>query len=248
MLHAHIVNLETLFNGPVSYRIPQFQRPYAWNKDSQWGPLWLDISQKAERCWSNGGVEVSPHFMGAIVLFPQSSPTGEVQRRVVVDGQQRLTSLQLLIKSAEEAFLARNDATRATRLRKMTRNDESNTGGDTNNDTKIRQSNTNDQNAFQLVMRDSLGGSQRPPSTIIDAFEYFKACVTHWLNNSAGTWVEQADALEQVLTQRVQIAAIDLDEEEQPHKIFETLNERGEPLTQSDRIKNTVMYKAERVR
>ncbi len=79
-----------------------------------------------------------PHFLGAIVLFPQTSPTGEVQKRIVVDGQQRLTSLQLLIKAAEEAFLTRNDTPRAARLRKLTKNDESNLGSDPNNDTKIR--------------------------------------------------------------------------------------------------------------
>ena len=244
MLSASITNLETLFNAPVSYRIPQFQRPYAWRRDSQWLPLWLDISQRAERYRLTGGGEVPPHFLGAIVLFPQTSLTGEVQKRIVVDGQQRLTSLQLLIKAAEEAFLTRNDTARAARLRKLTKNDESNLGSDPSNDTKIRQSNINDQNAFQLVMRNLLGAGPRPPSMIIEAFDFFKGQVIEWLNDAAVPWSEQADTLEHVLTERVQIAAIDLDEGEQPHIIFETLNERGEPLTQSDRIKNTVMYKA----
>lgn len=80
---------------------------------------------------------------------------------------------------------------------------------------------------------------------IIEAFDFFKGQVVEWLNGASVPWGEQADALEHVLTERIQIAAIDLDEGKQPHIIFETLNERGEPLTQSDRIKNTVMYKAD---
>ena len=50
--------------------------------------------------------------------------------------------------------------------------------------------------------------------------------------------------MEEILTKHFQTAAIDLDEDEQPHIIFETLNSRGEPLNQSDLIKNTVMYEA----
>jgi hypothetical protein len=52
------------------------------------------------------------------------------------------------------------------------------------------------------------------------------------------------NALEETLTKYMQTAAIDLDEDEQPHIIFETLNARGEPLKQSDLIKNIVMYEA----
>ena len=48
-MDANIVNLQTLFQQPISYRIPQFQRPYAWGKDRQWKPLWEDVRKVAER-------------------------------------------------------------------------------------------------------------------------------------------------------------------------------------------------------
>ncbi len=195
---------------PVSYRIPQFQRAYAWRLDSQWKPLWNDIVISAGRALSDNLIR--PHFMGAIVLQRLLNNTGEVEKRLVVDGQQRLTTLQLLIKAAEAVFVSDDDIARADRLSQLTVNDGSHLGNDNDNDTKIRQSNRNAQTAFQEVIRDSNSGRLSP---ICEAFNFFKGEITEWLN-----------------------------EDEEPHVIFETLNERSEPLTQSDRIKNTVMYKA----
>ena len=66
-----------------------------------------------------------------------------------------------------------------------------------------------------------------------------------WLESERGSRTERSDALEETLSRKLQIAAIDLDLDEKPHIIFETLNARGEPLTQSDLVKNTVMYEAD---
>lgn len=239
-MEARIVNIETLFKMPISYRIPQFQRPYTWRLDSQWKPLWDDIASRANQSLSGNGVRA--HFMGAIVLQRITNSTGEVEKRLVVDGQQRLTTLQLLIKAIEDAFISENDNVRADRFSKLSINDDSQLANDNDNDTKIRQSNRNDQTAFQEVIRNSNSSRISP---ICDAFDFFKDQVTLWLSQNVTNWNDRANALERAITRQVQVAAIDLDEDEEPHVIFETLNERGEPLTQSDRIKNTVMYKAD---
>lgn len=244
-MKADILNLESLFGGPVSYRIPQFQRPYAWKQDSQWEPLWDDVSRIANEClMSNDRQRVRPHFMGAIVLQPQSSQTGEVQKRLVVDGQQRLTTLQLLTKAIEEAFRSQNDNVRAARLGNFTRNEPSHFAGDPNSDTKIGQSNLNDQTAFQHIIRNFQYDGHQPSSAIVQAFHYFNDRVTEYLSQNSPDYSNRAEALERTITSLIQIAVIDLDEDEEPHIIFETLNERGEQLSQSDRIKNTVMYEA----
>ncbi len=244
-MDANIVDLETLYSKSVSYRIPQFQRPYAWKKNEQWEPLWDDVRSMAEgRLASLNASTVRPHFMGAIVLQRQNNKTGEVEKRLVVDGQQRLTTLQLLIKASQEAFVSQNDSQRANRLSKLTRNDHNHLGGDDDNYTKIRQSNLNDQADFQRVIRNIDTNSEARTSSIKEAFEFFRSSVTDWLNQDVSILDAKADAIEEALTKRILIAAIDLDEEESPHIIFETLNERGEELTQSDRVKNTVMYEA----
>ncbi len=243
-MEANILTLQTLFGSDVSYRIPQFQRPYAWKKDDQWKPLWEDVHNLTGTILSRPDRKVPPHFMGAIVLQSQESGTGEVVKRIVVDGQQRLTTLQLLIRAAQDAFQSLNDTERANRLSELTLNTEDHWGGDSDNQTKIRQSNLNDQRAFQEAIRGSSDG-HGSLRAIGEAFEYFKGVVMEWLNEEPAIRVGRSNALEEALTKYLQIAAIDLDDGEKPHFIFAVLNTRAEPLKESDHIKNTVMYEAD---
>ena len=246
-MDASIVHLQTLFGDQVSYQIPQFQRPYAWREGDQWFPLWEDVRNLAERHLDTDGQgRVKPHFMGAIVLQHRESQTGVVTKRLVVDGQQRLTTLQLLIKAAQLVFLNLDDEARFARLRDLTENSENHLGDDRDNRTKIRQSNSNDQQSFQDVIGVTFlddRGNYRP---ITQAFQYFKGKVEGWLSeaDTPAERVQRSDALEEALSQSLLIAVIDLEEDEEPHIIFETLNARGEALTQSDLVKNTVMYQA----
>lgn len=244
-MKAEMVDLQTLFGKPVSYRIPQFQRPYAWKKGEQWVPLWDDVRNLADG-WLHRqqNAKLRPHFMGAIVLQRQNNASSEVEKRIVVDGQQRLTTLQLLIRAAQEVFAGLDDSERATHLRRFTSNEESYWAEDDDNETKIRQSNLNDKYAFQGVIRNGEKGKMNANSGIRGAYGYFVTEAKNWLNTDPTDRPNRSDALEETLTKHFQTAAIDLDEDEQPHIIFETLNARGEALNQSDLIKNTVMYKA----
>ena len=244
-IDAKIVTLRTLFQEQVTYRIPSFQRPYTWGEDRQWKPLWSDIRDLAERCLKRDvDDEILPHFMGAIVLQLWKLKTGEVIKKIVVDGQQRLTTLQLLIKATEQVFLRQGDSVRANRLQELTTNQESYWGEDYNNETKIRQSNNIDQAAFLRVIIGNHDDDQSQSWAISEAYIYFKRKVGEWMDSAPENRARKADALEEALTEQLKMAAIDLNQDQKPHIIFETLNDRGEPLTQSDLVKNTVMYEA----
>ena len=243
-MDARIQNLSVLFASPVSYRIPVFQRPYAWTKERQWQPLWSDAKRIAEKLLAAKSEEKTPpHFMGAIVLQLQSAKSGQVVKRIVVDGQQRLTTLQLLVRAAQESFQNLDDTQRATRLSKLTLNGDQDQGGDSESDTKVRQSNVNDLHSFQDVIRGQSDAS-RPLRSIGEAYQYFKTEITDWLNEQPSNRNARANALEITLTEYLQLATVDLDEDEKPHFIFSVLNARAEPLKESDHIKNTVMYEA----
>ena len=243
-MEAGIQTLSSLFEGPVSYRIPVFQRPYAWTKDKQWQPLWSDAQRIAERLLvAKSGGKIPPHFMGAIVLQLQSAKSGHVVKRIVVDGQQRLTTLQLLLRAAQESFQNLNDTQRANRLSQLTLNEHQEQGGDYDSDTKVRQSNVNDLQSFQDVIR-GLSDASRPLRSIGEAYNYFMQEITKWLNDQPASRDARAQALETTLTEYLQLATVDLDEGERPHFIFSVLNARAEPLKESDHIKNTVMYEA----
>ncbi len=247
-MEANIVNIQTLFGDQVSFQIPQFQRPYAWAQNDQWMPLWADVRNVAERHLNlNGTGRVKPHFLGAIVLQHRESKTGEVTKRLVVDGQQRLTTLQLLMKAVQRAFQHADDTDRADRLRSLTENQDSHLGNENDrndNQTKVRQSNLNDRDAFREAIRDTSINEYGGNMPITKAFKYFDNEVKIWLEDGSHARIMKAEALEDALTKHILIAVIDLDEDERPHLIFETLNARGEPLKQSDLVKNTVMYEA----
>ena len=244
-MDADIQTLYGLFNTPVSYRIPVFQRPYAWTKERQWQPLWGDAQRIAEKLLhSKPGETIPPHFMGAIVLQLQSAKSGRVVKRIVVDGQQRLTTLQLLIRAAQESFQNLDDTERADRLAALTQNRQNDQGGDSDDETKVRQSNINDLQSFQDVIR-GLSEGNRPLRSIGEAYQYFKQEITDWLNEQPAIRDTRAEALETTLAKYLQVATVDLDEGEKPHFIFAVLNARAEPLKESDHIKNTIMFEAD---
>jgi len=134
-VEANIRNLRVLFNQEVQYVIPTFQRPYVWNQDDQWEPLWNDVRNTAEEYLEQlealgPGQQVAAeaktgvHFLGAVVLQQQPVPTGDIETRHVIDGQQRITTLQLLLDAAQEVCEHDGFHVPARQLRKLVLNDD----------------------------------------------------------------------------------------------------------------------------
>src|SRR5665811_384051 len=114
----------SVFNMPQYLEIPLFQRPYVWKEEDQWAPLWDDLRRMAELRLSQTGTQAR-HFLGAIVLQAQEMPFGNVATHEVIDGQQRLTTLQLVFDSTAAVFSQLGRPDYATRLRTFTHNDAS---------------------------------------------------------------------------------------------------------------------------
>ena len=191
--------------------------------------------------------DVRLHFMGAIVVQPRESdaPLSKVQPILIVDGQQHLTTLQLLIKVLDGAFTAALvDTSGFASLRDFLFNRDSLTGGDHLNATKMRQSNRLDQADFQDIINGRLSPN-RVPRPIVEAYLRLREWVTDWLNADPVHVDARAHALYVVVKKYLKVATIELDKGDQPHFTFEILNSRGEPLKQADYIKNTVMYEAD---
>lgn len=95
-MDSRTFTVQQIYQDRRQYRVPFYQRPYVWNRDDQWGRLWEDIRDKAEARLQGG--KTFPHFMGAVVLEPQKK-TGllGVERHHIIDGQQRLTTLQYVM-------------------------------------------------------------------------------------------------------------------------------------------------------
>src|SRR5947207_119862 len=96
---------QMVFMQPQRLVVPLFQRPYVWNEENQWEPLWNDIVRVTDRCLARPDEKHYPHFLGAVVLQQLPNPTGLMQGRTIIDGQQRLTTLQLLIDALHAELL-----------------------------------------------------------------------------------------------------------------------------------------------
>jgi len=80
---------QLVFIMPQKFMVPLFQRPYVWNEENQWEPLWNDVVRVAEKLLKHPSGKHYPHFLGAVVLQQTPRLTGALQERTIIDGQQR---------------------------------------------------------------------------------------------------------------------------------------------------------------
>ena len=249
-MDVNILNLQKLFANPVRYEIPMFQRPYVWNQEDQWGPLWEDVANTAESYLDrheNGLASSKPtgHFLGAVVLQQQHVATPTLMTRLVVDGQQRLTTLQLLLDAVQEVFENRGNDSAAKRLELLVLNPDAFLDDNANHAFKVWPT-LADQEAFRYTMANDLPSEKFEESPIVRAHDYFKLQIQQWLDRQPDRVEARTVALEQAVTNLLELVVIDLEQSDDPHVIFETLNARGTPLLKSDLIKNMVLYEAEK--
>lgn len=253
-MDVHILNAGDLFNKKVRYVVPEFQRRYVWCKDEQWDLFWEDVCSVAESYLAKRAslgdelkaqTETKPHFLGAIIIQQQPTTSKEPDKRVVVDGQQRLTTLQLLLDAIQwvcQGYGQPYFEDHAKNLSEFVINNNCKA----EHIFKLWPSET-DQEAFEHVMDNKLPVGDFKGSRIAQAHEFFQQEVTKWLKDGPQEQIEdRIDALVEVVTTRLQIAVIDLDQQADPHIIFETLNARGTPLAQFELIKNFVVFKAQK--
>ena len=105
----------------------------------------------------------------------------------------------------------------------------------------------NDQAAFRQAMRNDLQSDEYRNSRIISAHDYFKTMAEQWLQKYPAEECKRdnaANALDRAVREFFELVVIDLNQSDDPHIIFETLNARGTPLLPSDMIKNQILYQA----
>ncbi|WP_375430161.1 DUF262 domain-containing protein [uncultured Friedmanniella sp.] len=237
-----------IFTLPQHLVVPLFQRPYVWDETEQWLPLWQDVRRLAE-LRLNDPYSSATHFLGAVVVQAQDNQTGNLPARNVIDGQQRMTTLQLLMDATGAVLEEAGRDTLSGQLELLTHNLELYvTGGATR--LKLRHTNR-DQAAFDEVMNTeppvNHDGLKHAGSLLARAHRFFVAAVAEWLGEAPrdAALGDRAEVLVQVLTRGLQLVVIDLQAQENSQEIFETLNARGTPLTAADLVKNFVFQRLE---
>lgn len=245
--------LAQLFDGKLVYIVPNYQRLYVWNRDDQWEPLWSDVRDIAEELIkSAAGTElpeadsdgVEAHFMGAVVFKISGATPDLAMKYRVIDGQQRVTTLQILMAAAASALEVAGLTEPANNLRNLTANTSA------SQPLKIqyqRHRSGHDYERFPDVMsvaryddgKSSIGGP------MADCHRYFNSEIQEWLRLHGDRIDLAGTALVRTLALKLRVVAIYLEPHEKEHAIFESLNARGEPLTEWDKIKNYLLYKAD---
>jgi hypothetical protein len=245
-MEVHKRTPHEIFNMPQRLLVPLFQRPYVWSEENQWEPLWDDIVRVAERVLADPQSSHQPHFIGAVVLQQVPNSTGGFQERTIIDGQQRLTTLQVLLDAMNAEFEHAGAIKPAKRLERLIRNDEE-FCNHMEDQYKVWPTNR-DRDGFCEVMAaptpvdyQSLKfKKERLPL----AHKYFSEQIRIWLGNgSADSVIARADALEKTARELLQVVVIDLAADENAQEIFETLNARGAQLSAADLIKNFIFQR-----
>jgi hypothetical protein len=233
--------LSEIFQAPVRLVVPIYQRPYVWEQEPHWQPLWEDIQAVLER-YRDGDPEQLRHFLGAVVLDQEDTPPGEAPRRLIIDGQQRLTTIQLLFAAAARNAEEDGAEQYARLLTKLIQNDPDLTTGDDR--FKVWPTNV-DQATFREVMTTDTAVTGR----ISEVHRYFRQAMREWLAEGDPGPEELRDrhkALWVTLSSLLQIVSINLEPGDNAQVIFETLNARGTPLLAMDLVKNVAFYRAQR--
>jgi hypothetical protein len=246
---ADTVKLSAIFGSHTRYRVPLFQRPYVWQQERQWQPLWDDLREVAERQTdANLDNDHVTHFMGAIVV-DQEVQAGGPATRLVIDGQQRLTTLQLIIAAARAVALEQGEPATIQKLESMLF-----LPGFLVEDDPTHRLMLVPTNYDRAAFRAAVEADGKPPTPIdktdsehvLRAYQFFRTTI--------GAWVAEVDgdspsaklrALATTLWDLIRVVQIALEHGDDAQAIFETLNARGTPLLAADLVKNYLFREIE---
>jgi uncharacterized protein with ParB-like and HNH nuclease domain len=217
-LKASETNLQTIIEGTRQYSIPMFQRTYSW-KEKQWNQLWEDLVDLFENNYPNG------HFIGSIVSIPMHSGPHGVQQFLVIDGQQRLTTLLLLLAAIRDLAIEQDLNRLADEIELTLLVNNFKSGEDY---YKLIPTQVDKQHFMRIINKERIDGPSE--SLIVQCFRHFKGLIEKDKFN-----LEQ---IKNIITNSLTIVSIVLSHDDNPYLVFESLNAKGQPLTQADLIRN----------
>lgn len=253
-MHAEDRTLGVVFETTVRLLVPLFQRPYVWKQENNWEPLWDSIKTVADRRLA--GNNIRPYFLGAIVLEQLKTETGEVDARQVIDGQQRLTTLQLAIATIRDICKAKDSENYHEAFKRLSENyvPSKKTPEST---FKVWPTNVDREHFLWTMTAGSIealegqynvkAGTKDFGHLIPNCYKYFHNQVLEWLDEGESESLDDRfDILFNAIRQDLVLVVVDLGDGDDPQLIFETLNALGTPLQPADLVKNFLFHWAQR--
>jgi hypothetical protein len=241
-MKSNALNIFQLFSPSLRLAMPIFQRGYVWSESANWVPLWSDIVD----AWRSTG---ESHFLGVIVLEQELSQTGYPGVRRVIDGQQRLTTIQVVLAVIRDIAAATGDLELVADLAVLI----ANAGGPGTDETFKVWPSQGDRAPFRRVV--TAGGLEAVCSgypaglpALARAYRFFHKQITELMTGRPADQVsailrEVAEALCTGLT----VVVLDLDPTDDPQTIFGSLNSLGTRLRPGDLVRNHLFHECKRI-
>lgn len=223
-MEAYPAKVIDYFNGEKQNLIPLFQRPYIWGKE-HWDRLWDDIIVQYEQ--DDGSV----HFLGAIVSVPARTVPVGVSKYLIIDGQQRLTSISLLLCAIRDKI----DSTNAERVQEVYLINKYRSPEET---LKFLPTQIDRDDYREIVLERTIPNND---SHIVQAYKYFSSKLSKGKDSD-----DNPISIEKILStieRALQAVMINLGDADDPYLIFESLNFKGQPLEQADLVRNYLLMK-----
>lgn len=225
-----LTSIQSLF-GERAFRIPPYQRGYSW-EEQQWNDLLEDL-------------EVLPpgkdHFAGPVVLYRTPELITDLEGTAhaiydVVDGQQRLTSLVLLLEAIRrrtDNALAEGIAKRYIWITDRARQAQPKLRFTDGSQTYFERS--------VLTRQPAPGGAEtKAQQRLSQALHHFEGYLDQEQQTAASdTWLSH---LHDRIAQHLKVSVLEVEDEKEVGLIFEVLNSRGRPLSELDLVKNYILY------
>ena len=221
-MKATSANLLSIIKGPKQFVIPIYQRTYSWNIP-QCEQLFKDILR------INNHESMQGHFIGSIVYFQESIHTvSDVPKLLLIDGQQRLTTVTLIITALAE-FIRDNHIEIDTTFNKLQNYYLINPEEDSDLRYKLILTKGDKETLINIIKGIKPSGEYR--SLLIDNYKYFKSKITK---------ENVFDVYNGILRLFIVDVALEKDKDN-PQLIFESMNSTGLDLSQADLIRNYVL-------
>ncbi len=266
-MKANATPLLAIFEPKRRLEVPLFQRQYVWNRERHWDPLWEDLKRKFTECLE-GRKDAPVHFLGAMVLDQQLTPTTHVDRRQVIDGQQRLTTLQIILAAFRDFCREQgcNDLADECDLFILNRGMMADPAADkykvlptaldrTQFADVITAGSRNAMETKHPLVRPKYARKPLPRPRMVEAYIFFDSQLRDFFLGTpsdpplaaAKPLAARLEECFRSLKSALKVVVIDLEQDDDAQVIFETLNARGEPLLPADLLRNFVFLRAARL-
>lgn len=227
-MQAGETTLNKLLNTSRQFIVPIFQRNYSWQK-SQYEQLWFDILRASKF------KEKQNHFIGSIVYIDMGTPAGRPQQLLLIDGQQRLTTISILLCAIKDYVQKFNLETNLINLAKI-KNQFLYNSDEIDEDRYKLLLNVQDKETYIKLIDNTIFTVNKPATNIIKCYEFFYERIEDFIKEYG-----QIDEIYAGIF-KLSLVSISLDKDsDNPQMIFESMNSTGKDLSQTDLLRNYLL-------